>query len=132
MSQAIIESALEQLIETGGDLGQDCFARFFERSEEGRGLMEHMDEVHRGKMMAEIYRLLLTPDLSTETDYLNWESKNHQTAYFVPKSLYPVFMDALIESISASLGADWTQTVAEAFQVQCDRIVQEIQTRYSA
>lgn len=82
--------------------------------------------------MAEIYRLLLTPDLSTETDYLNWESKNHQTAYFVPKSLYPVFMDALIESISASLGADWTQTVAEAFQVQCDRIVQEIQTRYSA
>jgi hypothetical protein len=132
MSQAIIESALEQLIETGGDLGQDCFARFFERSEEGRGLMEHMDDVHRGKMMAEIYRLLLTPDLSTETDYLNWESKNHQTAYFVPKSLYPVFMDALIESISASLGADWTQTVAEAFQVQCDRIVQEIQTRYSA
>jgi hypothetical protein len=120
------------LIETGGDLGQDCFARFFERSEEGRGLMEHMDDVHRGKMMAEIYRLLLTPDLSTETDYLNWESKNHQTAYFVPKSLYPVFMDALIESISASLGADWTQTVAEAFQVQCDRIVQEIQTRYSA
>jgi len=132
MSQAIIESSLEQLIETGGDLGQDCFARFFERSEEGRGLMEHMDDVHRGKMMAEIYRLLLTPDLSTETDYLNWESKNHQTAYFVPKSLYPVFMDALIESISASLGADWTQTVAEAFQVQCDRIVQEIQTRYSA
>jgi hypothetical protein len=41
-------------------------------------------------------------------------------------------MDALIESISGSLGADWTQTVAEAFQVQCDRIVQEIQTRYSA
>lgn len=127
----MIESALEQLIEAGGDLGQDCFERFFQRSPEGRELMEHMDDVHRGKMMAEIYRLLLTPDLATETDYLNWESKNHQTAYFVPKALYPIFMEALMESISATLGTDWTGSVADAFQAQCDRIVSEIQTRYS-
>ena len=81
--------------------------------------------------MAEIYRLMLTPDLVTETDYLNWESKNHQRAYFVPKSLYPIFMDAFMESISGYLGPAWTGEIAEAFQAQCDRIVQEIQARYT-
>ena len=67
-------------------------------SEEGESLMVHMDHVHRGKMMAEIYRLLLAEKLEDEADYLNWEAKNHETAYFVPKHLYPMFMKAFKHS----------------------------------
>ena len=74
------------------------FERFFQMSEEGESLMAHMDPVHRGKMMAEIYRLLLAEKLEDEADYLNWEAKNHETAYFVPKSLYPMFMEAFKHS----------------------------------
>ena len=82
--QSPIHALLEQIATTDIDFDQKCFERFFQISEEGKTLMAHMDRVHRGKMMAEIYRLMMARDLDDEADYLNWEAQNHETAYFVP------------------------------------------------
>ena len=93
--------------------------------------MAHMDHVHRGKMMAEIYRLLLAEKLEDEADYLNWEAKNHETAYFVPKHLYPMFMEALQALLADTLGGDLSSAESDAFTARCNQIAQEIQSRYS-
>ena len=98
MANAPIEATLERVAASDSAFDQKCFERFFQMSEEGESLMAHMDHVHRGKMMAEIYRLLLAEKLEDEADYLNWEAKNHETAYFVPKNLYPMFMKAFKHS----------------------------------
>ena len=82
-------------------------------------------------MMAEIYRLLLAEKLEDEADYLNWEAKNHETAYFVPKHLYPMFMEALQALVADTLGAALSSSESDAFTARCNQIAQEIQSRYS-
>lgn len=93
--------------------------------------MAHMDPVHRGKMMAEIYRLLLAEKLEDEADYLNWEAKNHETAYFVPKSLYPMFMEVVQALVADTLGSAWSIAESDAFKARCNQIAHELQSRYS-
>ena len=128
--QSSIHALLEQVATTDIDFDKKCFERFFQISEEGKTLMAHMDRVHRGKMMAEIYRLMMARDLDDEADYLNWEAQNHETAYLVPGRLYPIFMRAFKETIAETLGYGWTKADEDALARRCDQIVTEIQSRY--
>ena len=129
--QSSIHALLEQVATTDIDFDKKCFERFFQISEEGKTLMAHMDRVHRGKMMVEIYRLMMARDLDDEADYLNWEAQNHETAYFVPGRLYPIFMRAFKETVAETLDYGWTKADEDAFARRCDQIVTEIQSRYS-
>ena len=131
MANALIEATLEKVAVSDGDFDQRCFERFFQMSEEGKSLMAHMDHVHRGKMMAEIYRLLLAEKLEDEADYLNWEAKNHETAYFVPKHLYAMFMKAFQTLVADTLGGELSSAESDAFTARCNQIAQAIQSRYS-
>ena len=131
MANALIEATLERVAVSDSDFDQRCFERFFQMSEEGNSLMAHMDQVHRGKMMAEIYRLLLADKLEDEADYLNWEAKNHETAYSVPKNLYAIFMGAFQALVAATLGSAWSGAESDAFSARCNQIAHEIQSRYS-
>ena len=131
MANGLIEATLERIAVSDSDFDQKCFERFFQMSEEGKSLMAHMDHVHRGKMMAEIYRLLLAEKLEDEAGYLNWEAKNHETAYFVPKNLYAIFMKALQALVADTLGTDWSSAESDAFSARCDQIAHEIQSKYS-
>ena len=129
--QSSIHALLEQVATTDIDFDKKCFERFFQISEEGKTLMAHMDRVHRGKMMAEIYRLMMACDLDDEADYLNWEAQNHETAYLVPGRLYPIFMRAFKETVAETLDYGWTKADEDTFARRCDQIVTEIQSRYS-
>ena len=131
MTKAPIEAVLERVAASDSNFDQRCFERFFQMSEEGESLMAHMDHVHRGKMMAEIYRLLLAEKLEDEADYLNWEAKNHETAYFVPKHLYPLSMRALQALVADTLGGALSSSESDAFTARCNQIAHEVQTRYS-
>ena len=102
MTNALIEATLERVAVSASDFDQRCFERFFQMSEEGKSLMAHMDHVHRGKMMAEIYRLLLADKLEDEADYLNWEAKNHETAYFCLLYTSPSPRDGLLSRMPSS------------------------------
>ena len=129
--QSPIHALLEQIATTDIDFDQKCFERFFQISEEDKTLMAHMDRVHRGKMMAEIYGLMMARDLDDEADYLNWEAQNHETAYFVPARLYSILMRAFKDTVAETLGFGWTKAVKDVFARRCDQIVIEIQSRYS-
>ena len=131
MTESPIEAILERVAASDSNFDQRCFERFFQMSEEGKSLMAHMDQVHRGKMMAEIYRLLLADKLEDEADYLNWEAKNHETAYFVPKHLYAIFMRAFQALVADTLGSAWSGAESDAFSARCNQIAHEIQSRYS-
>ena len=131
MTESPIEAVLERVAASDSNFDQRCFERFFQMSEEGESLMAHMDHVHRGKMMTEIYRLLLAKKLEDEADYLNWEAKNHETAYFVPKHLYPMFMRALQALVADTLGGALSSSESDAFTARCNQIAHEVQTRYS-
>ena len=129
--QSPIHALLEQIATTDIDFDQKCFGSFFQISEEGKTLMAHMDRVHRGKMMAEIYRLMMARDLDDEADYLNWEAQNHETAYFVPARLYSILMRAFKDTVAETLDFGWTKADEDVFARRCDQIVTEIQSRYS-
>ncbi len=131
MTESPIEAVLERVAASDSNFDQRCFERFFQMSEEGESLMIHMDHIHRGKMMAEIYRLLLAEKLEDEADYLNWEAKNHETAYFVPKNLYPMFMKALQALVADTLGGALSSAESDAFNARCNQIALEIQSRDS-
>ena len=131
MTKSPIEAVLKRVAASDSNFDQRCFERFFQISEEGESLMAHMDHVHRGKMMAEIYRLLLAEKLEDEAGYLWWEARNHETAYFVPKSLFPIFMEAFQALVAETLGSAWNSEESNAFSARCIHIAHELQSRYS-
>ena len=131
MTESSVEAVLEGVAARDSNFDQRCFERFFQISEEGESLMAHMDHVHRGKMMAEVYRLLLAEKLEDEADYLSWEARNHETAYLVPKNLFPIFIEALRALVAETLGSAWNSEESNAFSARCIHIAHELQSRYS-
>jgi len=75
-------------------------------------LMSHVDEGVRGKMMAEIYRLLLTKDVTaSDSEYLVFETKTHANSYFVRPEMYRVLSDVLLQTLRLSAARVWGPAV---------------------
>ena len=94
--------------------------------------MGHMDDLQRGKMMDEVYRLLMVEDFGAEAEYLNWEINNHEIAYSVMPDMYDDFFAALKETIQEVMGPDWNDDFDNAWSAKIDQLVSEIKPRFGA
>jgi len=93
--------------------------------------MQYVDENVKGKMMDEIYRLLMVEDYGEEAAYLNWEVDNHEMAYSVLPHMYEGLFEAVFETIESSLGADWNNAYAAAWQARLGLLREEVLGRFS-
>ena len=131
MSQ-LISTSLEQCAEREGDIMEKVYARFFASCEAALPLMDHSDQYMRGRMLAQVFELLLDDDHLGEGGYLRWEVNNHLLAYGVDVAMYRSFLDALCEVVKESLGTSWTVALTNVWATKIDELLTEIYAEASA
>ena len=112
VEQELIERALECAADDDPELNNLVYRNFYEAMADTGQLMSHVDEGVRGKMMAEIYRLLLTKDVAaSDSDYLVFETKTHANSYFVQPEMYRLLSDVLLQTLRLSAARVWGPAV---------------------
>ena len=115
VEQELIERVLECAAEDDPELNEMVYRNFYDAMADAGQLMSHVDEGVRGKMMAEIYRLLLADDVATsDSDYLVFETKTHANSYFVRPEMYRLLSDVLLQTLRLSAARVWGPAVEAA------------------
>ncbi len=130
MPDDLIVQSLEIAAENG-DITEQIYQRYYEKSPESAELMLYVDDNVKGKMMDEIYRLLMVEDYAQESAYLNWEVDNHEMAYSVLPHMYRDLFDAIYETLEAGLGDNWTDAYVTAWHERLGSLRQEVLARFS-
>ena len=115
-NQDIIEQSLERAAEVMDDFSGSVYKRYFDLQPDAEDLMSHLDDIVRGKMVAEIIRLLFVEDYHEEVDYLRFETKTHADSYFVKADMYPDLLTAVVASVKEGAGDIWEASVEQAWQ----------------
>ncbi len=121
MSDAVVESL--SLCEE--DLSEPVYDRFFAANANGHELMAHADEYMRGRMLQQVFELLMLDEAEAE-DYLAWEVDNHIASYGVHADMYGDFFEALRVSVKESLGDAWTTDFDAAWQARIEALLAKI------
>lgn len=112
VEQELIERALECAAADDPKLNERIYKNFYDAMPDAEQLMSHVDEGVRGKMMAEIYRLLLTKDVAaSDSEYLVFETKTHANSYFVQPEMYRLLSDVLLQTLRLSAARVWGPAV---------------------
>lgn len=131
-TENLVYRSFEIVSESGDDITPAVYDKFFARCPESKALMSHIDDIVRGKMMDEVYRILLADDFSDDQAYLDWEVRNHEDAYSVEVKMYGVLLDALAETVQEKMGADWNADYERAWTNKNATLMQEIEKRFIA
>ncbi len=126
----VIATSLEPLAEVEVDVFAEVYHRFYEQNQAAASLMEHMDESAKGKMLEEVTRLMLVPDVDAESSYFDFELKNHKYAYSVELDMYPPLFAAFHESVRSILGDTWQPEYDAAWQAQIDALNASIESHF--
>jgi hypothetical protein len=116
MSEALLAS-LERAADVAGDISPAIYDRYFELCPDSRAIMSHTDEYMRGRMLDEVYRLLMNDNLTGDRDYLAFETVNHR-AYGAAGYMYENLLLAVRDVVRGALGQDWTPSVAAAWNAR--------------
>ena len=88
--------------------------------------MQHSDLHMQGRMFESVLDLLMNDELFGEDGYLDWELDNHLVAYAATPGMYQSFFDAIVEVVEGSLGIDWSDRYANAWQARVDKIMDRV------
>ena len=129
MTEDLISTTFEMAAEIGGDLAPAIYANYFARCPGSQALMSHIDDIVRGKMLEEVYRLLMLSDYSGEQGYLNFEMKNHKLAYSVEAHMYGNLLAAILDTVRDAIGDQWQPSFEAAWQQRINDLTLVIQHR---
>ena len=125
----LVLKSFELAAENGTDITPLIYDKYFETSPESVGLMSHIDDLVRGKMMEEVFRLLMVEDDQPEAEYLNFEVKNHELAYNVEPNMYIKLLDAVRLAVKDAIASDWSIEYDEAWRGRIGDLTNEILNR---
>ena len=131
MSDDLVYQSFEIAAEQAGDITGSVYEKYFAACPGSEDLMAHIDEIVRGKMMSEVFRLLMVEDYLDEAVYLTWEVKNHEFAYSVEPQMYGNLFSAVLETMEESLGDAWNLEYEQAWIARIEKMTQEILPRFS-
>jgi len=116
---------LAQAAEIAGDIAPDIYNRYFERCPDSRSIMLHTDEHMRGRMIEEVYRLLMAESVVEEREYLAFETNNHR-AYGTQPHMYENLLLATQDVVQKALGTGFTAEMKTAWQRRLEDLLGEI------
>ena len=125
----LVLKSFELTAETGTDITPLIYDKYFKSSPESVDLMSHIDELVRGKMMEEVFRLLMVENYQPEAKYLNFEIKNHESAYNVEPDMYIKLLDAVRVAVKDTLRSEWSIEYEEAWQGRISDLTNELLSR---
>jgi len=113
--QVWIETAFDCAAVDNQDFNADVYRVFYQSEPAAAPLMAHIDELVQNKMLAEVVRLLLSPNLeSEEAGYLNFEVKTHIEGYGVSSLMFLSFNRAVFKVLQSSAARVWEEDLAAA------------------
>jgi hemoglobin-like flavoprotein len=116
-----------QLAETGQGITPRIYEFYFERCPGSQALMAHVDHRMKGRMMDEVFKLLMTEELPRQRDYLRFETKTHE-GYGVEPVMYENLLLAVMDSVKESLASTWTEGYESAWKIRLQSLLREIRT----
>ena len=121
-----VSRSLEQCADTAGDITDRVYERFFSQCGDAMPLMGHSDTGMKGRMLAQVFELLLTDEHLGDDGYLRWEVDNHVLAYGVEVGMYPAFFTALADTVKESLGDAWGEDQEQAWSSRIGKLLEDI------
>ncbi len=121
MADDLVYAALERVAESAGDINDRIYARYFELCPQSAEVMMHTDEGMRGRMLEEVFRLVLNPEPAGEEEYLEFEVDNHR-AYGAEPHMYRNVLQAVRDVVRDEMSSDWTADIDAAWQARIDAL----------
>ncbi len=88
--------------------------------------MAHVDEHIQGRMLAEVFELLMLEDVAGEERYLAFEVDNHRS-FGVRPEMYAPLLDAVRDVVREHAAAAWDEATAAAWERQLARLAAAIE-----
>ena len=126
----VIES-LERAAERVDDIAPRVYEHYFARCPDSAALMKLTDPHMRGRMIAEVLRLVMSADPEADRGYLRFETRTHET-YGVAPNMYRHLFEGLREAVRETLGAEWSDAYADAWTLRLDELLGEIESAVKA
>jgi hypothetical protein len=127
----LVCESLELAAAAAGDISAAIYADYFARCPGSEALMSHIDHIVRGKMLEEVFRLLMIQDYAGEEGYLNFEMRNHRLAYSVEAHMYANLLDAILATVRTAAADAWTPAFEAAWEKRLADLTAEISARVS-
>ncbi|MCP5184354.1 MAG: globin [Pseudomonadales bacterium] len=121
MTELVVDS-LAMAAEAGGDINDAIYARYFELCPDSRQVMQHTDEYMRGRMLDEVYRLVMNDDTAGDREYLTFETGNHQS-YGAQPHMYENLLLAVRDVVRDAMGDGWSPAIAAAWDTRMGELL---------
>ena len=128
---APLTESLELAAEHLGDVTERVYRRYYADCPSAAEVMAHSDEHMQGRMLDEVFRLLMVEDVGSEDGYLDFEVDNHR-AYNVELTMYPDLFGAVMAVVRDGLGDAWTEAFETAWQSRIASLLRAIESREPA
>lgn len=132
MSQSLqpLLDSLEQAAEAEPNFYAAAFERYFSLCPESRELLQHSDELMRGRMMEQVVSLLMDADVESLDSYFRFEIANHE-AYGAAPHMYGHLFQACKEVTQENCAGHWDAAANAAWDQQVNALL-ELIGRYSS
>ncbi len=115
----VIHNCLARLAESDTDITDAVYDRFTGAMPEALQHIDYMDIRMRGRMLDQIFRLLLG---ETDEGYLEFETEMHK-GYGANLSFYHAMLSAVKESVKEQLGRSWSAREEAAWNTSIEHII---------
>ncbi|MFT5692794.1 MAG: hypothetical protein ACI92E_002130 [Oceanicoccus sp.] len=123
----VVVNTLEQCAERDVDLTPLIYEDFFESCSEAFPLMGHSDQYMRGRMVAQIFEVIMDDTLHNEGGYLGWEVNAHVKDYGVKDDMYDAFFASIKKAVKVTIEEEWQDEQDFAWDARINQILAVIQ-----
>lgn len=119
----VLNRCFEDVAQSGIDIAPMVYQTFLEAMPEADQHIGYMDERMRGRMLDQIFNLLLD---DIDTSYLEFETRTHR-GYGANSRFYRGMLEAVRDAVKRALKDGWSTQYESAFTRSIDQIVEEIE-----
>ncbi len=127
--QPLVDS-LAVAAESASDIYELVFARYFELCPDSRELLEHTDDLIRGRMMEQVMSLLMDEDLQNLELYFKFEVANHE-GYGALLPMYGHLFCACKDVTQSYSSSAWTEQTNSVWDAQISLLLELIEKHSS-
>ncbi len=122
----VVVNTLEQVAERDVDLTPLIYDEFFESCRDAFPLMGHSDQYMRGRMVAQIFEVIMDDSLHGDGGYLGWEVNAHLKDYGVKEEMYNAFLASIKHAVKVTIDDLWQKEHDMAWDTRIEQILTAI------
>ena len=122
----VVVNTLEQVAEHDVDLTPLIYDDFFESCSEAFPLMGHSDEYMRGRMVAQIFEVIMDDTSHGDGGYLGWEVNAHLKDYGVKEEMYNAFLASIKKAVKVTIDDQWQNEYDRAWDARIGQVLAAI------